>query len=117
MSADRGVLDGPVTDALAVYRLTRLVVEDVLTEPLREKIIGAAYRVRYGPGHGIEDHHAGRLDEPKIATLITCPWCASVWVAAGVVVVRRVAPTVWSPVARLLAFSAAAGMIAVRTDA
>lgn len=45
----------------AITRLTRLVTSDVLTEPIR-----AAVERRYG-------------DASKIAYLLSCPWCFSVW--------------------------------------
>jgi hypothetical protein len=76
-------------DALAVHRLTRLVVDDVITEPLRE----AVYK-RYPP------------HDRSLSYVLTCPHCASVWVAAGVVLARILAPGLWSPVAKLLALSA-----------
>lgn len=44
-----------------------------------------------------------------IGVLTSCTWCASVWLAFGVVVLRQVAPRLWSPVARVLAVSAVAG--------
>lgn len=54
--------------ALAVARLTRLVVADEITKELRLGLIR-------------------RLDEDrtlhlKLAYFLTCTWCASVWVAA-----------------------------------
>jgi len=52
-----------VIDVLATRRITRLLVEDEITRPLREKI------GRY---------HA------KAGYLVTCPYCVSVW-AGGVV--------------------------------
>lgn len=81
----------PLIDALAVYRLVRLVAQDTITQPARR----ALFR---------------RL--PSAKGLVTCPWCMSVWVAAGVVTARRACPRAWAPVAELLALSAAAGMIA-----
>ena len=86
-----------VLDALATYRLTRLVVEDEITAPLREKL----WR-HFDPG------------DTRIGYLFTCPWCVSFWVGAGVVCARTVAPKTWGGVARVLAFSAATGYIAPR---
>lgn len=101
-------------DALATARLTRLVTKDVLTKRPRAAIIRAAYR-RAG-----RSEHSGDPDDwpvidgddtPKLAWLITCPWCASVYVAAGVVLVRHRAPRLWQPVAELLAASQVAGLV------
>jgi fatty acid desaturase len=86
--------------ALAVARVTGLITADSLTEPVRDKIIA---RLDPAPGS------AGAA----VATLITCPWCAGMWVslAAG--------PMVWywgdSPFmlvsAVVLAFSQFTGMV------
>lgn len=84
-------------DSLATFRLTRLAVEDEITSPLRE-----AVWKRYD------------VSDTKIGYFLTCPWCVSIWVGAGVVVARRVAPAAWEPVAAILAGSAVTGMIASR---
>ncbi|MFZ2488673.1 MAG: hypothetical protein WAZ19_11170 [Anaerolineae bacterium] len=49
-----------------ILRLTRLIVADQITYPIRARIV-----VRLGPDH-------------PISTLITCTWCMSVWIAASV---------------------------------
>lgn len=87
--------------ALAVARITGLIVTDDITEPTRDKIISAL------------DDRPGTLGAFFIA-LITCPWCAGMWVAMAA------SPLVWffghSPVmlipAIALAFSQVTGMIA-----
>lgn len=96
----------PVTVALLVYalavaRVTGLIVADSITEPAREALI------------------SWLDDRPKtlgnaIATLITCPWCAGMWVSLVA------SPLVWffggSPCllipAIALAFSQVTGMVA-----
>lgn len=85
-----------LVDALATYRLTRLITTDHLTEPARDHVRGAFRSA------GME-----RLDYA-----LGCDWCTGVWVAAGVVAARRYAPTVWGPLARVLAFSAVTGALA-----
>lgn len=87
--------------SLAISRVTGLITSDSLTESARDQLI------------------AWLDDRPKtlgnlIATLITCPWCAGMWVSLVA------APLVWffgtSPVmlvpALALAFSQVTGMIA-----
>lgn len=105
-------------DALATFRLTRLVTEDYLTARPRERFIRHAY---LSAGKRLLppalDRAAGTLpytdtDPPKLAVLITCPWCSGVWVAAGVVLARHLAPTWWHPLSLVLAFSAVAGLLA-----
>lgn len=81
--------------ALAVYRLTRLVTTDALTDPLR-----------------------GRLGRrPKLVSFLECPWCVSVWLAAAVVV--EVEERWWwtfaAPAALVLALSAVTGYLAERS--
>lgn len=92
----RAWLDDPVLlvlYALAVYRLTRLVVADELTAPTREWIMERG---------------------PRWATFITCPWCVSIWLAAGWVLLATLAPPVAWFAGALLAFSAVAGLLAGR---
>lgn len=57
---------------LAAYRLTRLVTRDSIWEGTRDRL--GARLVDQGSGLGA-----------KVAELITCPYCAGVWVSALVV--------------------------------
>lgn len=50
-----------------IARVTRFINADVLAEPLRDWVVR-----RYGA-------------DSRPAYLMTCPWCASIWVAAVVV--------------------------------
>lgn len=87
--------------ALAVARVTGLIVADAITEPIRDRIIT---RLDDAPGSAGE----------WFATLITCPWCAGMWVSL------IASPLVWfwgdSPVmlipALALAFSQVTGATA-----
>lgn len=108
-------------DALATHRLARLVTADMITAPLRNDIIRAAYAAagdtearRIQPLADVdwtERAHDDGEDAPKLAQWISCPWCAGFWCAAFVVIARRVAPGVWHPLAKALAFSSAAGLL------
>lgn len=86
-----------VIDALAVHRLTCLVVDDVILDGPRD----AVGRWAETNGH------------PKVDYWLGCHWCVSMWVAAGVVAVAR---TRWwrTAVAPALALSAVAGLISER---
>jgi hypothetical protein len=85
--------------ALAVARLTGLVTADAITEPVRDRITVWL------------DDTPGSLGE-WLSTLITCPWCASMWISFAA------APLVWfwgdTPVMLVLgligAFSQVSGM-------
>lgn len=83
------------SDALATHRLTKLVIDDKITEDLRNKVFA-----RYG-----------NPDDSKISYLITCPWCVSIYVGLGVAVLRTVAPRHWSIVSGALASSTLTGLI------
>jgi hypothetical protein len=85
-------------DALASYRVTRLLVSDGIIDRPRDALME---RLR-------------RRERDKLVELIECPWCTGFWVALGVVVARRLAPRVWDPIARVFAYSAAAGFVATR---
>lgn len=84
--------------ALATYRLTKLVIDDKLTEELREKVF-----VRYGDP-----------SVSKISYLLTCPWCVSMYAGLAVSVSDTVFPRTTRVLTRALAFSALTGIIAER---
>lgn len=87
--------------ALAVARVTGLIVADTITEPVRDRVINWL------------DDTPGSAGE-WFSSLITCPWCAGMWVSLVA------APLVWfwgdSPVmlvpALALAFSQVTGATA-----
>lgn len=62
-------LAGLVVDAAAVARITRLVTEDEITRPVREK---------------------AHQTNPWLGYLVDCPYCISVW--AGMAVASGVVP-------------------------
>lgn len=86
-----------VLAALATYRLTRLAVEDTLLDEPRDAL-------------------AGWLDDrrhPKLAELVSCPWCASFWVAIVVVAAAYQLDGIWFDApAVVLACSAVTGLLA-----
>ena len=87
-----------VVDALAAYRITRLASVDTFPAAV-------AVRDRISRWARASGHHA--VDE-----FVHCPWCIGFWIAAAVVVTRTSSTRAWDPVARTLAISAAAGVIA-----
>lgn len=82
-----------VEDGLATHRLTRLVLTDKISQPLRDKVWA-----KFDPG------------STRLGYLITCPWCTSIWIGAGVAVARHVTPGLWSVAARALAVSDLTGI-------
>jgi hypothetical protein len=109
-----------VVDALATYRLTRLVTADVISEPFRRSVVGRA--LGWGPEEaasvvGTAQEVVDSLDDPpKSARLITCRWCAGMWIAGGVVAARRLSPRGWDPVSRALALSGVAVLVSRLED-
>jgi hypothetical protein len=82
-----------VLNALAVHRLTVLVYEDKITEPIRDR-----FYKRWNPAE-------------TWTYLFTCPWCISIWVAAIAVAGTLLIPIIWLPLAALLALSSITGLI------
>lgn len=86
-----------LVDAIAVYRITRLITRDSL--PLVARPRDAAQR---------------RWGDRALGELVVCPWCVSFWVALAVIAGRLFAPLAWTPLSLAFAFSAVAGLIAER---
>lgn len=84
-----------IVDALATYRLTKLVIDDYITEPLRDKVYAKF----------------GDPADSKVSYLVTCPWCVSIYIGIGVVAARTIAPKAWRPLAYALAFSGVTGWV------
>ncbi len=66
-----------IVAALAVARLTRLVVDDQLTIGFRRWVLN-----KWG-------------DDSWQGYLVTCPWCSSVWIAAPIMPVAALWPSIW----------------------
>lgn len=97
----RGTTESALTlgiDALAAFRVTRLVTADDITAPLRDAI----------------EVRAARVASDRLAEFIVCPWCVGMWVAAGVAIARARFPRTWGALARILGISAAVGLLAER---
>jgi hypothetical protein len=67
-----------IIELLAARRLTQLITEDEITKPLREPIL------TWG-----ERHEEGTWQD-RVAYLVSCPACSSVWAAAGILIARRI---------------------------
>ncbi len=82
-------------DVLAVARLTKLWQDDEVW-PMPE--LRSAFLARVG--------------DSRLADLESCPWCASVWLAAFVALLRWRFPRGWPVLARVLAASQVTGHLA-----
>lgn len=96
-----------LVDALAVFRLTRLIMVDTVTARLRQRLIGR----RPGTTRNMGGERIMVAARPKLAELLACPWCLSVWLAVAVTACQVLAPGVWIYGACVLAFSAIAGLL------
>lgn len=120
-----------IVDMLAVHRLTRLVTRDTITRPVRARIIAIAYgtdewrwpngTVPVGEMSALTEPQWDQRphdddDAPKLAAFIICPWCVGLWISGFVVAARRYAPVLWEPLARALATSSVAALVASRLD-
>jgi Protein of unknown function (DUF1360) len=83
-------------DIIAVYRLTKLILDDKLTEDLR--------------GLVFENFPRGS----KMSYLFTCGWCISIWAAIGIFTLRAVSPQKADYVSSILAASAVTGVAYTR---
>jgi Protein of unknown function (DUF1360) len=89
------VLADPVTlavGALAVYRATRLLVEDEVAAPLRDRVEQAN-------------------PQGRAAYLVRCPWCVSIHVGIAWAGLTLTAPRVARVAGAALAWSAASGLL------
>jgi hypothetical protein len=93
-----------VTDTLATVRLTRLVLDDEITAPLRESALDALI-------HTGETRPALKPLTDKLEYLLSCPWCTSIYAAAAVFALRRYAPETADLVNGALAASAVTGVV------
>lgn len=82
-------------DALATHRLTKLALDDKITEPLRDRVF----------------KKFGDPQDSQVSYWWTCPWCASMCIGIGVVAARTIAPKVWRPLSYALAFSSVTGWV------
>lgn len=85
-----------LVDIAATYRLTRLVLDDKLTEDLRNAIYQRFPR------------------DSKISYFIGCPWCVSIWAGLVIFTLRKVNPDGADIVSGLLAASAVTGVAYTR---
>lgn len=77
----------------STYRLTKLVNEDYLLKDLRQKV------------------WAKYPKNTKIGYLFTCPWCMSIWMAAGLLLIKQVSPKFYDELCLLLTASAVTGLM------
>lgn len=93
-----------IVDVLATARLTRLVLDDEITAPAREKALSAL--IELGEARPELLPVTSRLEY-----LLSCPWCVSVYAGAALFALRRAAPAVADVVSGALAASLVTGAL------
>lgn len=84
--------------ALAVFRISRLIIEDQIFEWLRERIW------KKFPPH------------TWLGYLITCYWCLSIWFSLAFAICYTIVPVATAFVALPFALSAVAALVSKRLD-
>lgn len=95
-----------LVDTVAVYRLTKLITEDYLTEDLRLLLLDKF--------PAVIDKRTGQKRRSKIAYFINCPWCVSIWAAAFIFTLRKINPELTTYLSSILAASAVTGVAATK---
>lgn len=84
--------------SLATYRICRLIIQDTITESLRDRL----WR-RFPP-------------TTYLGYLITCYWCMGIWASSLVFGMYTIVPSPTFAVSLALALSSAVGIVAARVD-
>lgn len=113
-----------VLTCLTVYRVTRLLVKDKITDAWRIRLW--TYLVFRSKAHRwAKESQENRVvvlrnmrdgEEPLLAYLITCPWCVSVYVGFVIVGVEMLLVDVPYPWLVWGASSAITGLLSARED-
>lgn len=83
-----------IIDIVAVFRLTRLITRDRITDDFRNKI---------GEKFGMKS---------KYTYMVNCDWCISMWAAAIIFTARKTHPDIADWLSGLLTASAVVGIAA-----
>lgn len=94
--------------SLATHRLSRLVTLDQVTSPLRAPFTRFEEFASEGE---VSEKARGTGIKQVIGDLVTCPYCAGVWVATGLRFSRALAPRLTTLAAEVLAVSAVSNFL------
>lgn len=94
--------------SLATHRLSRLVTLDQVTSPFRAPFTRFE---DYASEGEVTETARGTGFKQVIGDLVTCPYCAGVWVATGLRLGRAFAPRLTNLAAEVLALSAASNFL------
>lgn len=117
MTRQRSTFADLVVEGVAAYRLTHLVTADSLTSGFRDAVTRKATTPQV---RSIDPGHHQQVPEPPSRAweladeLVHCRWCAGMWCAFAVLILRRLPGGRWLRDA--LALGAAAALIARLED-
>jgi hypothetical protein len=86
--------------ALATHKISRILVKDWVTSPLRAPFV--RYEGSAGGGE-VKESARGRGLRRAIGDLLTCPWCSAPWVGGALLLGFATRPRVTRAVATLFA--------------
>lgn len=96
---------------LATHRVTHFIVADGLIKRARERV-QTWFETRW------ERRHPGESDpdewQSRVAYLLSCAWCTSIWAGAGTVAITDQFTSVPVPVLVWLASSSVSGLLSTR---
>jgi hypothetical protein len=90
---------------VAVFKLSRLITKERVTQPLREPFVESVER---GAGSELNARPARQGLRGAVGELLTCPFCISVWLSTALVLLYAVAPRATRLVASAATVSAVA---------
>ena len=97
--------------ATATFRLTRLVVDDTITQPIRTAIeIRATVKLRNAASTWLEVDQERPWFWRKMYALTSCHWCVSIWMGALVVALWHYQRSWFQFVCYVLALSTVSGL-------
>jgi Protein of unknown function (DUF1360) len=103
-------LSAVVVLGLAVARLWRLISQDLVLAPLRDRLVGAE-KFKVG------DAEVAKNARPAVVEFLGCPWCLGFWLSIPAVALWRYAPddvVLW--IVGVLAVSEVVGLIVRNLD-
>ena len=93
--------------AFATWRITNLLVDDSEDGPF-----GLMHTIRYWLGVRYDDKHRP-YGVHELGRIVTCHWCASIWVGLGVALFAWAAGFFRGPVLITLPFALSAGSLLI----
>lgn len=97
--------------AMASFRLTHLVVYDVITEPVRKFFVVREFAAGPDGKRVIYVTVQGKGFRNWMGRMINCPWCAGIWVSGALTALYWWQPGIALPFALFLAIAGVQALI------